>query len=124
MTQQIVRPTIPIDDLAFRELSRDYSFDSPNEVRNLLSASPRLAVTLRQLPEQVRRVFGRERPLHLRVSSDPETPSEKEFVVYIAVESETEDEWNEVEGRIRRLHSEWLMRLPREDTRLINLEVE
>ena len=124
MTQQISRPTIPADDLVVHELFQRYSCDSSYEVRNILSATPRLAGTLRQLPEQVKRVFGREHPLRLRISSDPETPAEKEIVVYISVESDSDTAWSEAEGRLRRLHSEWLMRLPREDTRLINLEVE
>ncbi len=74
---------------------------------------------LEAAPDYVEQKFGTKLPLRLRVFRDREEPSCAELVVEIVTGGIGSEAWDAADTRLRRLHEQWLVTLPRDVTRSI-----
>ena len=101
-----------------------YTFKDQEQVRQFLEANPLAPTLLQEASVPLSRVFGAETPIRLEVVSEPEFPQQRQLCALIMADMGTPEKAEEAEQRLRRLHEEWLIHLPRAHSGNVHFDVE
>ena len=117
-------PAAKTSSLDMDALPSIYTFKDREQVRQFLEANPPALFLLQEAPVHLFSVFGAGTVVLLEVVSDPEFPQPRSLWALIRTDMGTPQKVEEAEQRLRRLHEEWLIHLPRAHSGSVHFDVE
>ena len=101
-----------------------YTFKEREQIRQFLESNPLALTLLQEAPVRLTSLFGEGTSVCLEVVSDPEFPQSQNLWAFILADIGTSAKMEEAEQKVRRLHEEWLIHLPRPLSGSVHFDIE
>ena len=125
MAQQTMHTLIDAPGpMSIEALEKFYTISEVKQISQFLEENAHLMSLLLEAPGHIGAIFGSHVPLRLQLCIDPEYAKDRELFVWLRVEPNTETAWSEADNKLRRLHSDWLITLPRQITHDLYFDLE
>ena len=101
-----------------------YTISGAEQISRFLEENVHLMPLLLEAPGHIGAIFGPHVPLRLQLCIDPEYAQDRDLFVWLRIQPNAQTAWSEADKKLRRLHSDWLITLPRQTTRYVSFDLE